>query len=315
MNLLTMPALLLALTASTGAVAESAQLLPADFRHARIFVLPETVDGDTIEFYTDTGGGFNAITHGAAELAGLETETTQADGREITIAEFPQFLDGQGIPPGKAFMDGRLVVVDDKALDEDGFLGGRWFAGKTWRFDYLSGTLSLLENWQAPANDAHAVKLGFQVNASGERTMHFARMAIEVDGEAIDVLLDTGANAMLTESSAPHFDVEPGTRVGTSFIIQSIFEQWANKHPDWTVVQAGDSVRGKAFPMIRVPEVTIAGQTVGPVWFTQRPDRNFNEYMSRFMDAPVKGAVGGSAFRYFRMIVDYPGSTAYFYRE
>jgi hypothetical protein len=29
-------------------------------------------------------------------------------------------------------------------------------------------------------------------------------------------------------------------------------------------------------------------------------------------DAPVEGAIGGSAFRYFRMVLDYPESAAYF---
>ncbi|HEY9066315.1 MAG TPA: hypothetical protein VIO33_15120, partial [Burkholderiaceae bacterium] len=66
-------------------------------------------------------------------------------------------------------------------------------------------------------------------------------------------------------------------------------------------------------PMIEVPRITVGGQTVGPVWFTQRSDANFREWMSQWMDKPIDGALGGSALKYFRVIVDYPGSAAYFW--
>jgi hypothetical protein len=51
---------------------------------------------------------------------------------------------------------------------------------------------------------------------------------------------------------------------------------------------------------------------VGPVWFTQRPDRAFREWMSSMTDRPIEGALGGSAFKTTRMILDYPGGRAYF---
>ena len=64
--------------------------------------------------------------------------------------------------------------------------------------------------------------------------------------------------------------------------------------------------------MIEVPQVVIAGLRVGPVWFTQRPDRAFREWMSSMTDRPIEGALGGSAFKTTRMILDYPGGRAYF---
>jgi hypothetical protein len=64
--------------------------------------------------------------------------------------------------------------------------------------------------------------------------------------------------------------------------------------------------------MIRVAEVTIAGHTVGPVWFERRPDRAFKKKMAQTMDRPVDGALGGSLFQYFRITVDYPGTRAFF---
>ena len=63
-------------------------------------------------------------------------------------------------------------------------------------------------------------------------------------------------------------------------------------------------------PMIEVPRMTIAGHEVGPVWFTGRADRAFHEYMAQWMDRPLDGALGGSAFRYFRVLVNYPEAYA-----
>ncbi|HEX7047388.1 MAG TPA: hypothetical protein VF275_07440 [Gammaproteobacteria bacterium] len=312
----TLPALLLALILHPAiAFAESAVVLPADFRNDRVFVLPQTVDGETVEFYTDSGGGFNAIKRSVAERLGLDIEMHERGGENVAFAAYPQFLEGKRIPlPDEKHFHGGLVVVDDDVLDEDGFLGGRWFADKVWEFDYDAETLRLLKDWNPPKDNTHSLELGFQVNADGERTLHFPRMTVEIDGESMDMLLDTGAGVTLTEESAPHFGVAPGTSVGGSFITRSTFEKWVKRHPDWLVVDSGDRLRGHDFPMIRVPEVTIAGHTVGPVWFAQRPDRAFHERMAQWMDAPTEGAIGGSAFKYFRMIVDYPNARAWFWK-
>ena len=63
--------------------------------------------------------------------------------------------------------------------------------------------------------------------------------------------------------------------------------------------------------MIEVPEVRIGGLDVGPVWFTLRPDPNFLEFMSQMTDEIVRGAVGGSALKHLRVVLDYPGATMY----
>lgn len=64
--------------------------------------------------------------------------------------------------------------------------------------------------------------------------------------------------------------------------------------------------------MIEVPEISVAGYTVGPVWFTRRPDKNFHEYMSQWMDKRVEGALGGNALYHFRITIDYPRAVAVF---
>ena len=66
--------------------------------------------------------------------------------------------------------------------------------------------------------------------------------------------------------------------------------------------------------MIQVPSVQIAGYNAGPVWFVRRPDRNFHEFMSQWMDRRIDGALGGSLLKYFAVTVDYPNAVAYFRR-
>jgi hypothetical protein len=76
------------------------------------------------------------------------------------------------------------------------------------------------------------------------------------------------------------------------------------------ITNADETVPGMA--MIEVPEIQIAGFRVGPVWFTERPDPNFHQFMSQWMDRQVDGALGGNAFRFFRVTVDYPAAVAHF---
>lgn len=83
-------------------------------------------------------------------------------------------------------------------------------------------------------------------------------------------------------------------RRGTGFISASVFDRWRRTHPEWKILDEASEFGG-GFPMIQVPEVTIAGHTVGPVWFERRPDRIFRR-MSRRTGQSVHGALGGSLF-------------------
>ncbi|EQD64859.1 hypothetical protein B1B_06571, partial [mine drainage metagenome] len=66
--------------------------------------------------------------------------------------------------------------------------------------------------------------------------------------------------------------------------------------------------------MIEVLRLRIAGCTVGPVWFTERPDANFLRMMSSMTRGPVDGSLGGNALRGLRMTIDYPRALAWFTR-
>src|SRR5262249_16159351 len=138
------------------------------------------------------------------------------------------------------------------------------------------------------------------------------RISVVIDGENLDLLLDTGATTMLSpEAIRVLSDGRPAIRA-TCFIAAVHFEKWRKRHPDWRVIDKADLIRNEREPMIEVPEVGIAGQTVGPVWFARRADANFHKYMSQWTDKQVEGALGGNALRHFCITVDYPNAEAFF---
>ena len=117
---------------------------------------------------------------------------------------------------------------------------------------------------------------------------------------------------VLTDSELAQISDGAPAQRATSFITESVFSKWQRRHPDWRVIERADQTL--EMPMIEVPEVTVGGYTVGPVWFVVRPDRNFHEHMSQWMDCRIEGALGGSALQYFRILVDYPNAVASFVR-
>lgn len=293
----------------------AAQELPAQFDHDRIHLTVTAPDQSSVRFYTDSGGGPNAI--GKAALARLRLRTVgqaEGDGEKVDVVDFPAWAARAGIPAPSSdepWLKGRLMIASDQEMQgDDGFLGTRWFADHVWKIDYPRQSFSSLQRF-TPAAEDHPIALGFRSDENGKRDLNFPRVVMVVDGKPIDVLFDTGATATLTEGSAAAFQLKPGTRIGTSFIVKSILEEWRKAHPSWRVVEAGDTLSGHVFPMIEVPEVSLAGVTFGPVWFTQRPDSAFREWMSDMMDKQIHGAIGGSGLKYLRVVLDYPNAMAY----
>ncbi len=297
--------------------------LPARFIADRMYAAPVTARGDTLLLYLDTGSGVNMLYPRTLVRLGLRADWVRQGNDSIQVVALPPLGAGTSIPlPGPASPIGAkfLVLAPEYALGGDGFLGRTWFADRVWRLDYLGHTLALVGDGMAAASatgartrDPHGVRLGFQVDSACQRTTQFPRIRVEIDGDSLDLLFDTGATVTLTDAAwaALRGDGEPQER-GTSFIAQNVFERWRQRHPDWRVVEHADRVLD--MPMILVPEIHVGGYAVGPAWFTMRPDKNFHQFMSQWMDRRVEGALGGSVLRSFRVTLDYPGATATFER-
>jgi hypothetical protein len=297
--------------------------IPVQYIADRFAVAPITEQGDTLVLYTDTGGGTSRLWTETVSRLGLVTEQVVWGHDTLNVVSLPPLIRTATIPPPNELppIGERLLVTTSATtggLRRDGFLGRMWFADRVWVFDYPRQSLTLLTGGTARAvASPHLVPLGFQQDSAGRRTRHFPRIRVAVDGDSLDLLFDTGATVSLTDSAratlvALGFD-GPAER-GTSFIAQGVFERWRAAHPDWRVIEGANRAFETEWAMIEVPLLTIAGYEVGPVWFTMRSTRSF-QGMSTAMDAPIEGALGGSALKYFRITVDYPSATAMFERR
>lgn len=290
------------------ALESAGRQLPTRYAADRFYVRPVLQSGDTLEFFTDTGGGLFIYARAASE-AGLEPDSSG-------FVSLPPFRDGAWIPPPLGSPGSKVFVfdTDDPPLDaRDGMLGQAWFADRVWLFDYPGRSLALLDATPAWAGTDHVAALSFLTDSGGARVAHFPRIRVEVDGDSLDMLFDTGATGVLTPASRGRIQAGD-TIIGTSFITTEVVDRWVARHPDWPVIQDADATV-EGMRMIRIPNLSVAGHTVGPVWFTERPDANFHDYMSRFMDRRVDGALGGSALKHFRVVVDYPRALAFFDRD
>ena len=288
--------------------------LPVRCQENMFYAHPVTAEGGIeLNFYTDTGGGLFLFESVAKQLHLRETHTVE-NGQPITQAELPPFRPEASIPP-PVEPGGLLAVMPDTQRlpmmqGLSGLLGQAWFAGRVWTFDYPGGKLLWRAEKDVPAvKPEHRVPLGFQ-SSNGKRDLNFPRVQARIDGEVLDLLFDTGANTELTDAALKTIGDGHDAHRAASFIEAAVYERWHKAHPDWKVIE--DAEKGTHSAMIRVPEVQVGGYTVGPVWFTERANKNFDQFMSQFMDKPVVGALGGSAYSTLRITIDYPGAAAYF---
>ncbi|MCB9274693.1 MAG: hypothetical protein H6564_11685 [Lewinellaceae bacterium] len=280
--------------------------LSAQYSRQLLYLKAQTTSGPVRFFANTTGGTFlmeRALHHRALPMMVEESGNTFIElDAMLAAAQFP--LTGKQHSLLVPYGEGELEC------DADGMLGQAWFGRYCWTLDYPQQ-----EAWcyQPPLSplEAHTVPLSFLENGQGGRITSFASLNIEVDGEAISLVLDTGARLLPTAAACEAMSDTAHTAMGISFIMESVFEEWHAAHPDWPVVEQAGQELGNA-RLIQVPQITVAGHTVGPVWFCSRPDSYYLTYFSRFTGQPVMGALGGSALQYFRLTLDYPNGLAKF---
>jgi hypothetical protein len=256
-----------------------------------------------LDLYTDTGGGLFIFGDVVDHLRWPDSAGVAV--RDVVIDDhFPEPL---GAP------DHRIPIwrpADGRPREYDGMLGQAWFADRVWTFDYASEKLLLHRGTPEVTPETRTVDLGFLADSTGARQLSFPRITVVVDGDSLHLLFDTGATIHLTAAALDALGDSDRAVRATSFITSERLNRWRSRHPEWRVIpDADETVPGMA--LIEVPEVSVADFKVGPVWFTERPDANFHEFMSQWMDRRVDGALGGNFLRYFRVTVDYPSAVVY----
>jgi hypothetical protein len=298
----------------TSSVFAKETVLPTKFENNQIFLVPTLSDNTPVRFFTDTGGGFNAISKELYEIYKWPT-LLKIDGKDkVALSAMPNFQKGKSIPIGgiNNYMEGHLFIESQENISKnskvDGFLGGRWHAEKIIKFDYINKSMSVYNSIDnVGIEQFHCLKLGFQKDDE-KYTTAFPSIEIKVLDTILPMLFDTGATARLSTEAKVILE-NNSSEIGTSYIVSSIFDKWRNENPKWQVIKNADLLSGEA--MIKVPEVQIGSITVGPVWFTRRADENFHDFMSSMMDRKVEGAIGGSLLKYLRVVIDYPKEIAY----
>lgn len=296
----------------------TAQVVPTTFEAGHFYALPETPGGQKLKLLVDAGGGgFGGmywITSAAAQRLHLKTTTCTIGKHQVTTSPLPRYKPGHGLPAPLPGPCGKSLLVFGK-YDVDGQLGAGYLPGWVWTFDYPARRLTLQTVQWHPDPAAHATSLGFQRTSDGQPDSGMARITIHIDGQPLDMLLDTGATAHTTVAGEKASGIPTVNGEGvTSYITTSILDRWHKAHPHWRMVNKGDDALAPRFlaRLIEVPKLEIAGWAVGPVWFTERPDGAFHSFMASMMDKAPEGAVGANVFGHFRMTIDYPHSTAYF---
>ncbi|MCG4261412.1 hypothetical protein K6W36_12635 [Acetobacter senegalensis] len=290
-------------------------LVPTVFEAGHFYTTPTARTGYTPRLIVDTGGagfgGLYAIRRDIVSRLGGTVTTCKQPDFKVDIVGGISFRTGAGLPsvtqPRPCGADAVILDADAGVKAADGMLGAGYLSHFIWTFDYPAKKLLIEpQDWHP---DPHAVRvpLSFVHNQNGERGSDFPAVALMIDGEPVPLLFDTGATAFPTPAglTAQHIPTVKGEGV-TSYIIKSVFEKWHAHHPEWRIIENGDSLI-QGMRLIEVPEVTLGTQRVGPVWFTERPDRNFGpERMSLWMGQTVVGAAGANLYGRFRITVDYP---------
>ena len=285
-------------------------VLPTDYQGGLFYAEPITTGGDTLRFLTDTGGGLYMYADVAHRLWGADSVA----GEPMQAAPLPELEQGSAIPlpdVNNGFFP--LTARSENGWfrnERDGMLGHAWFRNRTWTFDYANEQLLYHKPGELDISARSYVESLYDKNEWGEKAHHYPAVHAVIEQDTLRFLFDTGATLILTDAAYAALNDGLPQRRGASFMASTRFDLLRERYPTWTVIEAADSVNYE--PLLEVPEIIIARQKVGPVWFTRRDVTRFREIVVPIVGYDVEGALGGSAFRYFNITVDYQKGIASF---
>lgn len=266
--------------------------LPLRVVHNRPFVQLEYRNGSKgragIWTYLDTGGG--AVLLGRQLREDLDLPPTgapfQEDGQRLTPTVPPEVM-AHG---HRLSLDGCRVFgvehdwVAPAAFGAPAFLPAHFFRQHNVTFDYPKQIFRL----DPPGTLWEEVSLPADVHPKTA----FVRIELEIGGERLGFLLDTGASY--------------------NMVSEAVMREWKAQNPTWNTVTGAygyAQMVGAEFEaqcrMIRVPEARLGHLELTDICFVTRAEGVFERYISSMTTAPVVGALAGNVLRHLCVTVDY----------
>jgi hypothetical protein len=302
------------------ATAQASEKIPTEYEAGHFFAKLTSFEGKSLRLIVDSGGGGGSglflVDPKAASRLGLTIRQCEAFDQPTPVADLPANR-WTGLPtaPGRACDANALLVEGPGVGADDGNLGAGFLSHFIWTFDYPGQALWVESPDWRPGADLRRIPMFFPRDASGGKASGLPRVQLEIAGESLDFLLDTGATAHPTRAGQKAMAVQTVHGIGvTSYIDKAVLERWHKAHPDWTIIDDGDDLLAVLGPVrvIRVPAVKVAGWSIEPVWFTERPEGSFGaDGVGAYMDASAVGAAGANLWQHFVMTLDYPHDTAW----
>ena len=239
--------------------------------------------------WVDTGGGSFIVAEAFASELGLRWgEATEQEGARFALvsSDLTAFLTpGAGRRRALHLDEQRVVVQLGEAVISRGFpavafLPAHVLLGSDVLFDYPGCRFGI-------GDEGSLTREGTVVPCPRHPRTGWPRVELEIDGERLGFLVDTGASY--------------------SMVSIDILQKWTDKHPDWPTAMnaAGFACMGHAVdlaPMVRVPQIGLGGLQLGPAGFVARKGGVFEEWMSSGMTAPIVGALAGNVLRNLRWL-------------
>lgn len=258
------------------------------------------VDGHpiTAHAWLDTGGGSIILSRRLAEAAGYKPTgpVSHEEGAAFAPLAAPAMSIG-GMPLQLAEVDAIEDVAAGDHLQEtdaDMALPVRALAKYDVVFDYPAGRFSVS---QASAARHTGAPMDVYIGPSGMPVV-----TLEVDGKPYGFLLDTGGSCVMLSSA--------------------LMDAWSSKHADWARIQGaygpGDMFLGgfeTQLSMLRIARLGWGGFALQDVAAVSRAVGNYEQFMSKIVDRPVVGSIGGNLLQAFRVEIDYPARKLYLARR
>lgn len=234
----------------------------------------------------DTGGGAVMLARKAVDELGLKTQALK-DAPPGMLAVDLKSVRAETIsfPVAVAATRTAETAAFSPGASSPAFLPGAVLADHIVTFDYTGKALVI---------DGPPLEDGVPLVVQVSKGHAFPRVELEIDGERMGFLLDTGASFTM--------------------LSQSVIDRLHAKHPDWKYIAGAygpANMIGKgdlASHMLRIPGARWGSFDLGPLDVVSRAPGTFEKWMSPMMSAPIVGSLAGNALRNFSLRLDYRGN-------